>query len=345
MKLSVLRYTALLAAMLLAGSLLASAQSAGYDLLQTGSGASVDLSSVSGVSPSTVNLKGVPICACIGTTDTIMHRTADVPSGGGAVPVNVYALFMKNSGSVTFNGSPIDVYVTINNTGTDIATSALPQPDALTESTGTVTVRTDGTFDSDITVHADIIFTQVGGNPANSSQVVAHQAAPQITLTSTNSTWSTTPSPGYPTAPCYPSGGFYPKPAHTGPHPVVPPSTPTPTPTPTPSPTPNPNPSPTPIHSLGNPTSSSSSLLKPELHDGSIFVWTTNPNVVSAAYNQKRTAALSASAVSVAPKSQRTCAARSQQPARPVPIAEVDRNRQPVGKVVNHEWTPAVANP
>ena len=56
-----------------------SAQTAGYDLLQTSSGASIDLSSLGlGV----VNLKGVPIQSSTGNTDTIMHRTADMPSGG-----------------------------------------------------------------------------------------------------------------------------------------------------------------------------------------------------------------------------------------------------------------------
>ena len=73
-------------------------QSAGYDLFQTGSGISVDLSSLGlGV----VNLQGVAIQGSSGNTDTIVHRTQNVPSGGGAVSVNVYALFMKSTSSVT----------------------------------------------------------------------------------------------------------------------------------------------------------------------------------------------------------------------------------------------------
>src|SRR5437870_8818344 len=79
-----------------------SAQTAGYDLLQTGSGASVDLSSQGlGV----VKLKGVPIRSSLGNTDTIMHRTADMPPGGGSVPVEVTALFMESINPVNCSGT------------------------------------------------------------------------------------------------------------------------------------------------------------------------------------------------------------------------------------------------
>jgi len=237
------------AALVLACSPLVFAQTAGFDLLQTGSGASVDLTGVSGLSPGTVSLQGVAIQSSTGNTDTIMHRTQDVPTGGGSVPVNVNALFMKNSGSVTLNGRPIDVYVAINNSGGAISTSVLPQPDSLAGSNGTVTVRTDGTFDSSITINADIIFVTAGSSPTNPANYVGHQAAPSISLSSTNSTWSATAPAGYPSSASYPSGGFYPKPVHTGPHPVVPSTCPSPSPTPIPSPSPNPSPSPRPIGS------------------------------------------------------------------------------------------------
>jgi hypothetical protein len=235
------------AALLLACSPLVSAQSAGFDLLQTGSGASVDLSGVSGLSPSVVSLKGVAIQSSTGNSDTIMHRTQNVPTGGGSVPVNVNALFMKNSGSETLNGRAIDIYVSINNSGGAISTSVLPQPDSLSGSNGTVTVRTDGTFDSSITVNADIIFVPAGASPTNPSNYIGHQAAPAISLSSSNSTWSSTAPAGYPSSPNYPSGGFYPKPVHNGPHPVVPAACPSPS--PTPSPSPNPSPSPRPLGS------------------------------------------------------------------------------------------------
>src|SRR5215467_148175 len=144
-----------LLALLFCVSLPVLAQSAGYDLLQTGSGASIDLSSVGlGV----VSLQGVPIQGSLGNTDTIMHRPQAVPSGGGTVSVNVTALFMKSTGSVTYKNQSTDVYVTINNSGGSISTSVLPQPDALSASSGTVTVRTDGTFDSSFSVNADVIF-------------------------------------------------------------------------------------------------------------------------------------------------------------------------------------------
>src|SRR5947209_15126768 len=120
----------------------------GYDLLQTGSGASIDLSSAGlGV----VQLQGVPIQTSTGTTDTIVHRTQDIPAGGGTVSANVNALFMKSINPVTFQGQSADVYVTINNSGGSIPTSTLPQPDALSPSTGSLTFRPDGTFDSSLT--------------------------------------------------------------------------------------------------------------------------------------------------------------------------------------------------
>ena len=229
---------------LLVFSSMAFAQTAGFDLLQTGSGASVDLTGVQGLSPGVVSLTGVAIQSSTGNTDTIMNRTQDMPQGGGPVAVNVNALFMKNSGQETLNGRPIDVYVTINNSGGAISTSVLPQPDALAGSNGTVTIRTDGTFDSSITINADIIFVTAGSSPGNPANYVGHQAAPAISLSSTNSTWSSTAPAGYPSSSSYPSGGFYPRPVHNGPHPVVPSACPSPSPTPVPSPTPNPSPRP-----------------------------------------------------------------------------------------------------
>src|SRR5947209_13433877 len=171
------------AAMLFACSLAAAAQSAGYDLLETGSGASVDLSSI-GLGQ--VPLQGVPIQGATGSADTIMHRTQDVPAGGGSVPVELYALSMKSQNSVTFQGRQADVYVTVNNSGGNISTSSLPQPDALSPSTGTVTVRSDGTFDSSSTINAQLVCTTAGCNPANSAAVGGNQGAAAMTLTSTS---------------------------------------------------------------------------------------------------------------------------------------------------------------
>ncbi|HMC30691.1 MAG TPA: hypothetical protein VKL99_07625, partial [Candidatus Angelobacter sp.] len=155
--------------LLLASPLPVSAQSAGYDLLQTGSGASVDLGSLGNVP-----LQGVPIQTSLGNTDTIMHRTQDTV-GGGKTPVEVTALFMKSKSSITYNNQPVDVYVTVNNSGGKIATSVLPQPDS-TSSSGTVTVNSGGTFDSSITVTADLIFVKAGTSVTNSANYVDHKA-------------------------------------------------------------------------------------------------------------------------------------------------------------------------
>lgn len=186
---------------------LASAQG-GYDLFQTGSGASVDLSSINlGV----VSLQGVPLgIQSIGNTDTIIHRTADIPTGGGTVPVTMFVLSMKSISSVTFQGQPADVYVTVNNSQGAISTTVVPQPDQLSPSTGTLTVNTNGTFDSSITVTADVIIVKAGTSAANSANYLAHQGAASVTLTSTASTWSASGPSGYPVSTQFPSGGFRP---------------------------------------------------------------------------------------------------------------------------------------
>ena len=229
---------AALAVLLLAGSLLASAQSSGYDVFQTGSGASVDLGSL-GV----VQLQGVAIQSSTGNADTIMFRPQAVPSGGGTIPVVLYALFMQSISPINFNGTSADVYITVNNSGGAIATSILPQPDSLAASNGTITVYpnaqgTGGTFDSSITINADVIFVPAGASVTNPANYLGHQTASPITLSQTGSSYSTTAPAGYPlqSSPTLPlasaastsaaatlsSGGFFPHPVHTGPHPVVP---------------------------------------------------------------------------------------------------------------------------
>ena len=204
--------------LLLICSLPLSAQNAGYDLLETTAGAKVDLSQFGlGVVP----LRGVAIGPCTGSTDTIMHRLIDTP-GGGTTPVEVTALFMRSAGSITINGQQVDLYVTINNSGGVISSNVLPQPDALAPSTGTVTIDGGGTFDSDVTVNADLIAVPAGTSVGNPGNWVAHKAAPGINLTSTGSPWKSTPPPGTPMCQPFPHGGFFPSPQHTGPHPVTP---------------------------------------------------------------------------------------------------------------------------
>jgi hypothetical protein len=201
--------------LLLLCSLPAAAQNAGYDLLQTGSGGYVDLPNLG-----RVPLQGVAIDSSLGTTDTIMHRTKDTP-GGGDTPVEVTALFMKSTRSYLLGTRQVDIYVTLNNSNGVISTSVLPQPDP-TSSSGTVSIRSDRTFDSTITITADLIFVNAGTSVTNPANYVDHKTASSITLTSSGSTWSSTPPAGYPSSPSFPSGGFYPVPVHTGPHPVTP---------------------------------------------------------------------------------------------------------------------------
>jgi hypothetical protein len=212
---------ALSLAVLFLSALPLSAQiNAGYDLLQTGSGASVDLSSLSlGV----VQLHGNSWDTSLGNTDTIMNRTQTIPSGGGTSNVNVTALFMKSNSSVTYKNQSVDVYVTLNNSAGKIATTTLPQPDALSASSGSVTVRSDGTFDSSLTINADLIFVKAGTSPTDPNNYVDHRAASSISLSSAGSSWTSTPPAGYPSSTTFPSGGgFYPRPVHNNSHPVAP---------------------------------------------------------------------------------------------------------------------------
>jgi hypothetical protein len=133
---------------------------------------------------------------------------------------------MKGASPVTYNGQAADLYITVNASGTDIPQTVLPQVDSLPPSTGTVTVRPDGTFDSNVNVNADVILVVAGANPGQSGNILGSQPAPAINLSSSNSTWSSTPPPGYPNVSKYPSGGFHGKPKHKGPHPVIPGSCP-----------------------------------------------------------------------------------------------------------------------
>jgi len=209
----------------------ASAQQAGYDLLKTGTDASIELSSRPGAPallPATIPLQGVPICACTGASDTIMHRGDRHPDG--TADLTVVALFLKNSTAVHLGKTPVDVYITVNNSNGVIGQNTVPQPDSLTPSTGTLNIHTDHTFDSDFTVHADVIVVAAGADVRNpSTPVLAHHAAPPVHLGAHGSPWSATPPPGYPEC-FFPGNGFYPggpvpetdptNPAHR--HPVTP---------------------------------------------------------------------------------------------------------------------------
>lgn len=200
----------------------ASAQQAGYDLMKTGDNASIELPTRAGApafSPSTIPLQGVPICACTGASDTIMHRGDRHPDG--TADLTVVALFLKNSGTVHYGSKPVDVYITVNNSNGVIGQNTVPQPDGLTASTGTLNIHTDNTFDSDFTVYADVLVVAAGADVRNPANVLVHHAAPSVHLGAHGSPWSAIPPPGYPEC-FFPGNGFYPG----GPVPEADPTTP-----------------------------------------------------------------------------------------------------------------------
>jgi hypothetical protein len=218
--------TAVLAALVSASTVAAQSIPAnGYDLFQTDSGAYVTFNG------NNVNLNGVPISSSNGTTDTIIQRTSAYTPGQ---PMNtkVYALALKSASPVTVTNSQgqqvqADVWVVVNNTGN---VTTLPTT-SLSDSTGTLNLSfnsqgTGGTFSSSMTVNAELYFVTPNSNdPANSSTYVASPtAAPQINLSSSNSTFQTTAPSNDQHSSAYPANGFYPTQVkHTGPHPVIPP--------------------------------------------------------------------------------------------------------------------------
>jgi hypothetical protein len=114
---------------------------------------------------------------------------------------------------VNIGGSFFDLFVVINKGG---LIPGLPQPDALSPSTGTLTVLTHndvsgtGTFTSFFDVFVDIELTPVGGNPRIPGSIVASMPSGNEGPLSANGIWSHTPPPGYPNNPSFPSGGFFP---------------------------------------------------------------------------------------------------------------------------------------
>jgi hypothetical protein len=210
----------------------ASAQQAGYDLLKTGTDASIELPSRAGapaLSPSTIPLEGVPICACTGASDTIMHRSDRHPDG--TADLTVVALFLKNRDKVFLGKTPVDVYITVNNSNGVIGQNTVPffQSDVPMPSTGTLNIHTDNTFESKFIVYADVIIVAAGADVRNPATVLDHHAARPVHLGAPPSAWSATPPPDYPQC-FFPGNGFYPagpvpetdptNPAHR--HPVTP---------------------------------------------------------------------------------------------------------------------------
>jgi hypothetical protein len=218
---------ATVAALLVGCSGFATAQCAGnanpggYDLLSTFSGTQDDLSSIGlGV----VSFTGVPLPGGLaGNADTIVCRIDalpnPIPAAGAPLNIQVVALLLKgdtqytNRQGITQN---VTVYATINQTqdamvppNYTIPLGQLPQPDQLpTASTGTMTVFSNGTFNTDLlNIQADLIVVP-RGQPVTATPIFT-RPMPSDTMSSNGSTWTTTPPAGYPDSSTFTAGGFY----------------------------------------------------------------------------------------------------------------------------------------
>jgi hypothetical protein len=191
----------------------------GYDLLQTSNGTQDNLSSVG---LGTVTFQGLALPSSIGagTTDTIVCRITPlpnpIPSGGATLQIQIVALYLQNTGTVICNsslcgsyyGKAVTVYATINQTNGIIPLNQLPQPDYLTPSTGSMTVYSNDTFNTNgTTVVADLIVVPPG-SPVTATPIFT-TPMPSDTISATGSSWTPTAPAGYPTPPSFPPGGFY----------------------------------------------------------------------------------------------------------------------------------------
>lgn len=187
----------------------------GYDLLQTISGTQDDLSSLG---LGTVSFSGVPLPGAVaGTADTVVCRITQlpnpIPAGGATLNIQVVALLL--SGNTTYQGQNVTVYATINQTQNAtgayaIPLSQLPVPDQsqLQASTGTMTVASNGTFNTNsLSIQADLIVVPQG-QPVTATSIFT-APMPADTISSSGSTWTTTPPSGYPNSSTFPAGGFY----------------------------------------------------------------------------------------------------------------------------------------
>jgi hypothetical protein len=202
------------ASLLLGCSGLAVAQCAGhknpggYDLLQTFSGTTDNLTSIG---LGNVNFTGSPLNGQVGTTDTIVCRITPLPNpipvGGAALNIQVVALLMH--GDTMYRTQRVTVWATINQTNGAIPTTQLPQPDVLPiASTGTMTVFPDGTFDTNqLNIQADLIVVPQG-QPVTATPIFT-TPMPADKISSGGSTWTTTAPAGYPNSTTFPSGGFF----------------------------------------------------------------------------------------------------------------------------------------
>jgi hypothetical protein len=162
----------------------------------------------------------LPAVAGVGTADTIVQRQNaipyPIPQGGACIPIQIVALYLQSTGTVTCNnshcgsysGKAVTVFATINQVQSIIPTSQLPQPDTLTASTGTMTVYSNNTFNTNgTTVQADLIVVPPGS--AVTATPIFTTPMPADTISASGSSWTSTEPPGYPNSSNFPSGGFY----------------------------------------------------------------------------------------------------------------------------------------
>lgn len=218
---------AALAALLVSCSGLAAAQCAGvsspggFDLLSTFSGTQ-DTNPNSHLSAITFDGMTLP-GGLSGSADTIVCRKealpSQIPPGGTTLDIQIVALLLKGDGTYTDNNRvqhQVTVYATINQTQDSNGVykipndyNDLPQPDTLDPSIGTMTVTSDGKFNTiSLKVEADLIVVPQG-ELINSTNRLAVLIMNEDTISSSGSTWTTTPPAGYPNSTTFPSGGFY----------------------------------------------------------------------------------------------------------------------------------------
>jgi hypothetical protein len=193
----------------------------GFDLFETPTGSSADLSSLG---LGTVNFQGLPLptSADAGFTDTIVCRITPlpqtIPPNGATLQNQIVVLSLQNTGTVicnnpscgSFSGQPVTVYATINQTNGVIPTSQLPVYDTLNPSTGTMVVFPNFTFNTPgINIQADIIVVPLNQPVTYTPPIFTAPMPSGDSISATGTMWGTAPPPGYPDPPSFPSGNFF----------------------------------------------------------------------------------------------------------------------------------------
>lgn len=199
----------------------------GFDLLESVSGTQVDLPGI-GIVP----LRGLAFGP--GSTDTIVLRKSGIDpfavGDSGSVPIEIVALSLISVNPIPVGSNSFDLHIFVNNLIEDIPASggnddgncevgetcrpaagaALPQTTNLPASTGTATIRHEGTnggtFDSFFDVFFEIRLTPVGGDIENPFAVDFGQ----IHFQSNGGHWCHDALGGDPHDASLPAGGFYP---------------------------------------------------------------------------------------------------------------------------------------